>query len=170
MHSLAVFLSLVSVCLAKTINFDWTVEFVDAAPDNFTRQVIGINKAWPCPTIEGNVGDRVVIKLTNNLGTQSTGLHFHGLNQVGTQFMDGPTGVTQCPIPPGSVFTYDFIVCFHNRVLKHASNLVLAGCPWNVLVSLPQYGTVPRRTPRYDSRDQTSECLNIDFYSSHHHS
>jgi FtsP/CotA-like multicopper oxidase with cupredoxin domain len=24
--------------------------------------------------------------------------------------MDGPTGVTQCPIPPGGTFTYDFVV------------------------------------------------------------
>lgn len=114
MHSFAVFLSLFSVCLAKTITYTWSVDFVTAAPDGFSRQVIGINGAWPCPTIEGNVGDRVVIHLTNNLGTQSTGLHFHGLNQPGTQTMDGPSWVTQCPIPPGNVFTYDFIVCLRN--------------------------------------------------------
>lgn len=95
MLSFIYFLSLVAISLAKTIEYTWSIDFVNAAPDGFTRQVIGINNAWPCPKIEGDVGDRVVIHVTNNLGTQSTGLHFHGLNQLGTQVMDGPTGVTQ---------------------------------------------------------------------------
>jgi iron transport multicopper oxidase len=112
MLSFTIFLSLLSLCLGKTVTYNWSIEFVNAAPDNFTRQVIGINGAWPCPPIEATVGDQVVVHVTNNLGTQSTGLHFHGLNQFGTQVMDGPSGVTQCPIPPGSSFTYSFTVCF----------------------------------------------------------
>ncbi len=34
--------------------------------------------------------------------------HWHGLLQKGTSFMDGATGVTQCPIAPGSSFLYSF--------------------------------------------------------------
>lgn len=116
MLSLPIFsLLLVSLpaTLAATLTYNWSVDFVNAAPDNFTRQVIGINgyvrlpvhshaetdidyhRQWPCPTIEATVGDTVVVHLTNNLGTESTGLHFHGLNQFGTQVMDGPSGASQ---------------------------------------------------------------------------
>jgi iron transport multicopper oxidase len=57
---------------------------------------ITYHRKWPCPPIEATVGDTVVVHLTNNLGTESTGLHFHGLNQFGTQVNDGPSGATQC--------------------------------------------------------------------------
>jgi iron transport multicopper oxidase len=58
------------------------------------------------------VGDRVIVNVHNSLGNQSTGLHWHGIHQLGTSHMDGPAHGTQCPIPPGSTFTYDFIVSF----------------------------------------------------------
>ncbi len=97
--------------LAATLSYNWNIGFVTASPDGFSRQVIGINGQWPCPTIEGSVGDTVVINVTNSLGTQSTGLHFHGINQKGSPIMDGPSGVSQCPIPPGGSFSYSFTVC-----------------------------------------------------------
>jgi iron transport multicopper oxidase len=103
-------ISLVSVALAGTVTYDWSIDWVTAAPDGFSRQVIGINGQWPCPPIEATVGDTVTVNVFNNLGSESTGLHFHGINQRGTQVMDGPSGVTQCPIPPGSHFTYTFQV------------------------------------------------------------
>jgi iron transport multicopper oxidase len=103
-------LSLASAALAGTVTYDWSIDWVTAAPDGFSRQVIGINGAWPCPPIEATVGDTIVVNVYNNLGSESTGIHFHGLNQKGTQFMDGPSGVTQCPIPPGSHFIYSFQV------------------------------------------------------------
>ena len=104
------FLSLLAVALAGTVTYDWSIDYVTAAPDGFSRQVIGINGAWPCPPIEASVGDTVVVNVKNNLGNESTGIHFHGLRMYGTQFMDGPTGVTQCPIPPGATLTYTFLV------------------------------------------------------------
>lgn len=60
--------------------------------------------------MEATVGDTVVVNLHNKLGNQTTGLHFHGINQVQTQEMDGPSGVTQCPLPPDSSLTYQFVV------------------------------------------------------------
>jgi iron transport multicopper oxidase len=126
MQSLTTFLFLAlsaSLATCKTITYNWSIDFVNAAPDNFTRQVIGINGQWPCPTIEGTVGDQIVVHVTNNLGTQSTGLHFHGLNQFGTQVMDGPTGVTQCPIQPGGTFTYSFNLDAPGTFWYHSHNM-----------------------------------------------
>ncbi len=96
--------------LAFSALFKWDVTWVNAAPDGFNRPVIGINGKWPCPPIEVEVGEEITVVLTNKLGNETTGLHFHGISQRGTAQMDGPTGVTQCPIPPGSTFTYSFKV------------------------------------------------------------
>lgn len=60
--------------------------------------------------INVTVGDRIIINAHNSLGNQSTSLHFHGLFQNGTNHMDGPGGVVQCGIEPGSTFTYNFTV------------------------------------------------------------
>ena len=61
------------------------------------------------------IGDRVVVNLRNQLGNETTSLHFHGLFQQGSNTMDGPAGVTQCPIPPGEKFTYDFVVSLRRQ-------------------------------------------------------
>jgi len=76
----------------------------------FERPTIGINGEWPIPRIEATIGDRIIVNVINQLGNQSTSLHFHGLFQNGTTMMDGPVGVSQCAIPPGASFTYNFTV------------------------------------------------------------
>ena len=98
------------LAVAKTVTYDWNIGWTSAAPDGFSRAVIGINGQWPCPTIDVNNGDRVIVNVYNGLGNQSTSLHWHGIHQNGTAYMDGTTGASQCPIPPGSSFTYDFYV------------------------------------------------------------
>ena len=103
---------LASRALAATVTANWDVTWINAFPDGFARPVIGINGAWPCPTLEANAGDTVVLTLNNQLGNETTGLHFHGIDQVQTTWMDGPSGVTQCPVPPGSSITYTFVVSF----------------------------------------------------------
>ncbi|CEJ82224.1 Putative Iron transport multicopper oxidase FET3 [[Torrubiella] hemipterigena] len=96
---------------AETVVHDFNITWVRANPDGmFERPVIGINGKWPIPTINVTLGDRVVINVNNQLGNQSTSLHFHGLFMNGTNQMDGPSGATQCPIPVGSSFTYNFTV------------------------------------------------------------
>src|SRR5437763_3351680 len=85
----------------RTYNFD--VGWVTRNPDGLhNRPVIGINGQWPIPRIEATVGDRLVVNLNNQLGNESTSLHFHGLFMNGTNEMDGVVGVTQCGVPPGS--------------------------------------------------------------------
>ncbi|KID75830.1 Cupredoxin, partial [Metarhizium brunneum ARSEF 3297] len=118
--ALAASLSLAS---AATINHDFNVTWVRANPDAaFERPVIGINGKWPIPRIECNIGDRLIINVNNQLGNQSTSLHFHGLFQNGTNNMDGPSGVTQCSIPPGSSFTYNFTVNQPGTYWYHSHN------------------------------------------------
>ena len=109
---------------ADTVTYDFNITWVTANPDNaFPRPVIGINNKWPIPPIVANVGDRVIVNVQNQLGNQSTGLHFHGIYQNGTNSMDGSVGVTQCPVPPGQHFTYNFEVGYQCAV-PNAANLI----------------------------------------------
>ncbi|KAI4141296.1 MAG: hypothetical protein L6R39_005417 [Caloplaca ligustica] len=89
-----------AVAFAKTGMYDWEITWVTANPDGFERPVIGINGEWPCPTIGADVRDRLAVHVASALGNQSTSLHWHGQNPRGTPFMDGSSGVAQCPIRP----------------------------------------------------------------------
>ncbi|CCT72117.1 related to cell surface ferroxidase [Fusarium fujikuroi IMI 58289] len=104
-------LALLPAALAATVSYDFSVDWVRANPDGaFERSTIGINGEWPIPRIEASVGDTVLVNVRNNLGNQSTSLHFHGLFMNGSNHMDGPSQVTQCPIQPGESFLYNFTI------------------------------------------------------------
>jgi L-ascorbate oxidase len=71
------------------------------------RAVQVVNRQLPGPTIQVCQGDIIVVNVTNNLDTfEATGIHWHGIRQVGTQNMDGVGMITQCPIPPLKSFKY----------------------------------------------------------------
>jgi FtsP/CotA-like multicopper oxidase with cupredoxin domain len=50
-----------------------------------------------------------LINVTNHL-PNATSLHWHGIFQNGTNWYDGTSGVTQCPIPPGQSLLYNFTI------------------------------------------------------------
>ncbi|KAI8824886.1 Cupredoxin [Fimicolochytrium jonesii] len=90
-------------------DYYWTVTNFTDAPDGVSRTVLGINnKAGDQALIEVNLGDRIRVHVQNGL-TAPTSIHWHGMFQNGSNIMDGPSGVAQCPIPPGKLFVYDFI-------------------------------------------------------------
>lgn len=66
----------------------------------------GFNKQVPGPELRANVGDTVVVKLTNNLHEPTT-IHWHGIRLAAG--MDG-TDAVQKPISPGETFEYRFVV------------------------------------------------------------
>jgi len=108
---LAALLFVFQNCQAKTVTYDFNVTWVTANPDGlFDRKVVGINGQWPLPIIEVDKGDQLVVNMYNGLGDKDSSIHFHGMYQNGTNNMDGPSMVTQCPIPPGASFTYNFTV------------------------------------------------------------
>jgi len=80
--------------------FDW-----DIAPGK-TIKAWGYNEQVPGPVLKANVGDTLVIRLTNNL-KEPTLIHWHGLRIPAS--MDG-TGAVQKPIEPGKVFEYRYMV------------------------------------------------------------
>ncbi|PKS11733.1 hypothetical protein jhhlp_001721 [Lomentospora prolificans] len=115
-------LSVLAVAVqAAVVEYNFNIGWVRANPDNaFERPTIGINGQWPLPRIDANVGDTIVVNVNNELGNQSTSLHFHGMFMQGTPHMDGPEQVTQCAIPPGGSFTYKFKVEQHGTYWYHS--------------------------------------------------
>lgn len=106
----ALFVHLLGVS-ASTYTYDWNVTWVTANPDGMhERPVVGINDQWPLPVLNWTLGDRIIANVHNSLGNESTSIHWHGFFQNGTTEMDGAPGVTQCGIPPGATFTYNFTV------------------------------------------------------------
>ncbi|HEY4056196.1 MAG TPA: copper oxidase [Kofleriaceae bacterium] len=67
----------------------------------------GYNGSTPGPVIEGTVGDRIRVYVTNKL-PEVTSVHWHGL--FVKNGMDGVAGLTQEPIKPGKTFRYDFVL------------------------------------------------------------
>jgi FtsP/CotA-like multicopper oxidase with cupredoxin domain len=79
-------------------------------------QCWGYNGTTPGPTIEVVEGDRVRIYVTNRLPEPTT-VHWHGI--LLPSGMDGVTGLTQPPIPPGETFTYAFTLRQHGTHMYH---------------------------------------------------
>jgi FtsP/CotA-like multicopper oxidase with cupredoxin domain len=80
--------------------FNW-----DIAPGKTVR-AWGFNQQVPGPALQANVGDTVVVRVTNNLSEPTT-VHWHGLCLPAS--MDG-TDAVQKPIGPGETFEYRFVV------------------------------------------------------------
>ncbi|KAI1459319.1 putative multicopper oxidase [Annulohypoxylon moriforme] len=95
---------------AKVREFVFNVSLSLAAPDGFRKPMVLVNGQSPGPLIEANMGDTIRVKVNNLMANISTSIHWHGIDQQGSPWMDGVAGITQCGIPPGRSFTYEFKV------------------------------------------------------------
>lgn len=71
-----------------------------------TVQAMMYNGVVPGPEIRVSEGDNVRVICKNEMKSQSTSIHFHGV--LVPNKMDGVPYVTQDPIKPGESFTYEF--------------------------------------------------------------
>jgi FtsP/CotA-like multicopper oxidase with cupredoxin domain len=76
----------------------------------------GYNGQTPGPTIEAVEGDRVRILVTNHLPEPTT-VHWHGI--ILPNRMDGVSGLTQKPIPPGKTKAYEFTLRQSGTYMYH---------------------------------------------------
>jgi len=65
---------------------------------------------------------RVEVTVVNEIGwpEEGTMLHWHGLDQRGTPWMDGVASVSTCPIAPGANLTYRFRADHYGTSWYHA--------------------------------------------------
>lgn len=99
----------VSGTVPQVREYDFTIGMALAAPDGFWKPMVLANRQSPGPLIEACTGDTIRVRVTNMLpNNASTSVHFHGIDQRGSPWADGVAGVTQCGIPSGESFTYEF--------------------------------------------------------------
>ncbi|OAA65258.1 Cupredoxin [Niveomyces insectorum RCEF 264] len=79
-----------------------------------------VNGVFPGPAITANWGDRINVTVINNLATNGTSIHWHGVRQLNTNNMDGSSGITECPIPPGGRRTYSFLATQYGTSWYHS--------------------------------------------------
>ena len=76
--------------------------------DGFSKVLQTVNGTSVGPTLEADLGDEIVVHLTNRFIQEPTTIHWHGMVQRSTPFYDGVDGIAQNGIPPGATFTYRF--------------------------------------------------------------
>jgi len=88
--------------------------------DGYLRSVTAVNHTVPGPPIVVHVGQKVIIHVLNKLLAETVTIHWHGIEQLGTPFMDGVSFVSQCPILPHQTFTYKFTPHAHGTFFYHS--------------------------------------------------
>ncbi|ETO76441.1 hypothetical protein F444_08159 [Phytophthora nicotianae P1976] len=95
-------------CMEAVVYYDFRVTYITSAFDGVALTSFGINdRPAHEALIEATLGQQVQVTVTNELD-EPTCLHWHGLRQLGTQEMDGLSGITQCYIPPNTTALYHF--------------------------------------------------------------
>ncbi|KAK3791910.1 hypothetical protein RRG08_026812 [Elysia crispata] len=79
------------------------------AGDGRSRGILTANRMMPGPAILVCEGDTIRVRVHNKMeNAEGVTIHWHGLHQRHSPYMDGVAMVTQCPIPPHTAFTYVF--------------------------------------------------------------
>ncbi|KAF9421889.1 hypothetical protein HW555_002329, partial [Spodoptera exigua] len=87
------------------------------------RPAITINGQTPGPPIHACVNDIIVVEVQNSILDQDISIHWHGIEQKGTPYMDGVPMVTQCPIAYGQTFKYAFVATSPGTFFYHADSV-----------------------------------------------
>ncbi|KAK1437122.1 hypothetical protein QVD17_02907 [Tagetes erecta] len=128
------------------------------------NQVIGVvNGTLPGPTLRVQEGDTVIVHVFNGSPYNVT-IHWHGIFQRSSQWADGPEFVTQCPIRPGSNYTYRFNLTGQVGTLWwHAHSQWLRATVYGALIILPRSGqNYPYATPFGEDTIMLGEWWNAD--------
>ncbi|KAH7406828.1 multicopper oxidase-domain-containing protein [Phaeosphaeria sp. MPI-PUGE-AT-0046c] len=111
----------------KVVKYHLDITNETMAPDGFARPVMVVNGQIPGPTLVADWGDIFEISVTSHLTANGTGIHWHGMRQLGTNDMDGVNGVTECPIAPGETRVYRFRATQYGTTWYHSHYSVQYG-------------------------------------------
>lgn len=120
------------------------------------RPFYAINGQIPGPTLIVHHRQAVIVHVINNLREDGISLHWHGMFQYDTPWMDGTGFISQCPIPPNTNFTYIFRAdpagsfWYHTHIGSHRSDGMFGGliileeekAPDSDYVDLPEQHTL----------------------------
>lgn len=81
-----------------------------------------MNGLTPGPPIVACVNDIIIVEVTNRIPGQDLAIHWHGIEQKGTPYMDGVPMITQCPISYGMTYKYAFRASSPGTFFYHADS------------------------------------------------
>lgn len=101
------------VCLASGIANDTGFERMNCSIPMMVdgrsyRQFISVNGKIPGPTLIVYENQLVIVDVFNHLSSEGVTIHWHGMHQRRTPWMDGVGALSQAPIDPGGQFRYIF--------------------------------------------------------------
>nr|TKR90159.1 hypothetical protein D5086_0000235390 [Populus alba] len=102
--------------------------------------VTAVNGSMPGPTLRVREGDTLIVHVFNK-SPYNLSIHWHGVFQLLSAWADGPSMVTQCPIPPGGKYTYKFELLQQEGTLWwHAHVSFLRATVYGALIIRPRSG------------------------------
>ncbi|KAK9906252.1 hypothetical protein M0R45_002679 [Rubus argutus] len=106
-----------------------------------TKSMLVVNDHFPGPEIRVHRGDKFFVNVQNQ-GSYGLTIHWHGIMQPRNPWSDGPEYITQCPIQPGTNFTYEVILSKEEgTVWWHAHSDWTRASVHGAIVILPAVGT-----------------------------
>ena len=97
------------LCLARGAVIEYSVEVSDSfrAPDGVSKFVQVVGDSFPGPLMSGQLGDTLLVTVSNRMAQSAYTMHWHGLSQHGLPWHDGVASLTECGIQPYQRFTYN---------------------------------------------------------------
>ncbi|WVZ66943.1 hypothetical protein U9M48_016095 [Paspalum notatum var. saurae] len=122
-------------------HYDFFIKEMEATRLCHEKTILAVNGQFPGPTIYARKGDAVVVNVFNH-GRKNITLHWHGVKQPRNPWHDGPAYITQCPIQPGSNFTYRVIFSEEEGTLWwHAHSDFDRATVHGAIVVYPKHGS-----------------------------
>ncbi|GLJ29352.1 hypothetical protein SUGI_0578880 [Cryptomeria japonica] len=134
-----VFVAPWAICAAR-VHRRFTIRTQNVARVCNTQTIVTVNGRYPGPTLRVHEGDNLVIDVMNK-GPYNITLHWHGVKQIRSAWADGPGYITQCPITPGTKYTYNFTITGQEGTMWwHAHMTYLRATVNGALIILPRHG------------------------------
>ncbi|PKI34854.1 hypothetical protein CRG98_044758 [Punica granatum] len=133
-------LALSSVASAAIVEHTFQVKNLTVSKLCHRQVITAVNGSLPGPTIRVKEGDTLHVHVVNESPYNVT-IHWHGVFQLMSGWADGPSYMTQCPIRPGSSYTYRFTITKQEGTLWwHAHVSWLRATVYGALVIRPRSG------------------------------
>ncbi|XWS15337.1 hypothetical protein CRYUN_Cryun35bG0087100 [Craigia yunnanensis] len=158
------FLSCLLLCRADVHYYEFFVRESNFTKLCNTKSMLVVNESYPGPEIRVHRGDIVFVNV-HNQGNYGFTIHWHGVKQPRNPWSDGPEFITQCPIQPGTNFTYEVILSDEIGTLWwHAHSDWTRGSVQGAFVILPaENETYPFHTPDADQTIILQSWYNRDY-------
>ncbi|KAF6175631.1 hypothetical protein GIB67_022633 [Kingdonia uniflora] len=106
-----------------------------------TKNILTINGQFPGPTLYVHRGDTLDVDFYNDADHNVT-LHWHGVEQPGNPWTDGPEYITQCPVQPGTSFKYTIVLSIEVGTLWwHAHSDWTRATVYGAIIVYPELGS-----------------------------